>query len=58
MVASYDKLDAQLTYTTMSAAEKTAITNAVSAIAATDTLGRTRMAAYLFAVSPRYQVNR
>ncbi len=56
--ALVDKLDAQLMYASMPAAEKTAITTAVSAIAATDTLGRTRMAAYLVAASPRYQINR
>ncbi len=56
--AMVDQLDATMTHTTMTATEKTAIVNAVSAVAATDTLGRARMAAYLFAVSPRYLINR
>ena len=56
--ALVDKLDAQITYTSLTTPEKSAIVNAVNAIAATDTLGRTRMAAYLVAASPRYQINR
>jgi uncharacterized protein (DUF1800 family) len=56
--AMVDKLDAAMTHTTMSATEKVAITSAITAVSATDTLGRARMAAYLFAVSPRYLINR
>jgi uncharacterized protein (DUF1800 family) len=56
--AMVDKLDATMTHTTMTATEKTAIVNAIATIAATDTLGRARMAAYLFAISPRYLINR
>ena len=53
-----DKLDTLMTHGTMTATEKAAIVTAVNTIAATDTLGRVRMAAYLFAASPRYQINR
>lgn len=53
-----DRLDAQMTHTTLSAPEKAAIVTAVTSIAATDTLGRARMAAYLVAASPRYQITR
>lgn len=53
-----DRLGTALTHATLTQAEKTAIVGAVSSIAATDTLGRTRMAAYLVAASPRYQITR
>ena len=53
-----DTLDSQMTHATMTATEKAAIVTAVNAIAATDTLGRARMATYLVAASPRYQINR
>jgi uncharacterized protein (DUF1800 family) len=53
-----DKLDALMTHTTLTTTEKNAIVTAVNAVAATDTLGRARMAAYLVAASPRYQINR
>jgi uncharacterized protein (DUF1800 family) len=53
-----DKLDTLMTHGTMTATEKAAIVNAVDTIVATDTLGRARMAVYLFAASPRYQINR
>ena len=56
--ALVDKLDTLMTHTTMTTAEKAAIVNAVGAVAATDTLGRARMAVYLVAASPRYQINR
>ncbi len=56
--ALVDRLDAQLTHQTMTATEKSAVTTAVGAVAATDTLGRARMAAYLVAVSPRYLIER
>ncbi len=56
--ALVDKLDALLTHQTLTATEKTAIANAVGAVSATDTVGRARMAAYLVAVSPRYQITR
>ena len=56
--ALVDKLDALMTHSTMTATEKSAIVTAVNAIAATDTLGRARMATYLVAASPRYQINR
>ena len=56
--ALVDRLDALLTHTTMTATEKTAIVNAVNTIAAIDTLGRARMAIYLAAASPRYQITR
>ena len=53
-----DKLDAQLTHASMTPSEKSAVVTAVNAIAATDTLGRARMAAYLVAASPRFQITR
>ena len=56
--AMVDKLDAVMTHTTMTTVEKNAIVTAINAVAATDTLGRARMAAYLVAVSPRYLINR
>ena len=56
--ALVDKLDGLMTHSTMTASEKTAVVTAVNAIAATDTLGRARMAAYLVAASPRYQITR
>ncbi len=56
--AMVDQLDATMTHATMTATEKTAIVNAITAVSATDTLGRARMGAYLFAVSPRYLINR
>jgi hypothetical protein len=56
--ALVDQLDASLMHTSMPPTEKAAIVTAVSAIASTDTIGRARMAAYLAAASPRYQINR
>jgi hypothetical protein len=56
--ALVDRLDASIVNTTMTAPEKAAIATATGAVAATDTLGRARMAAYLVAASPRYQINR
>ncbi len=56
--AMVDQLDASLMHSTMPAAEKAAITTAVTAVSATDQLGRARMGAYLVATSPRYQINR
>ena len=56
--AMVDKLDALLAHSTLTAGEKAAIVTAVGAITATDTVGRARMAAYLVAASPRYQINR
>jgi len=56
--ALVDKLAATMTHDTMTASEKSAIVTAVSAIAATDALGRARSAAYLVASSPRYQITR
>ena len=53
-----DQLNTSMMHTSMPASEKAAIVTAVSSIAATDALGRTRMAAYLVAASPRYQINR
>ena len=53
-----DTLDAQLNHTSMSASERAAVVTAIGALAATDTLGRARMATYLLAASPRYQINR
>jgi uncharacterized protein (DUF1800 family) len=56
--AMVDQLDAEMTHTTLTTAEKNAIVTAINAVAATDTLGRARMAAYLVAISPRYLINR
>ncbi len=56
--AMVDKLDALMTHSTLTASEKTAIVTAINAVAATDTLGRARMAAYLVAASPRYLITR
>lgn len=56
--ALVDRLDANLTHTSLTPSEKAAIVTAVNAIGATDALGRTRMAAYLVAASPRYQITR
>jgi hypothetical protein len=56
--ALVDKLDASMTHQTLTATEKSAIVTAISAVSATDTLGRARMGAYLVAVSPRYLINR
>ena len=56
--ALVDALDVQMTHASLTANEKSAIVTAVSAIAATDSLGRVRMATYLVAASPRYQINR
>ena len=53
-----DTLDAQLNHTSLSAGERSALVTAVGALSATDTLGRARMATYLLAASPRYQINR
>ena len=57
-VALVDKLDSLMTHKTMTATEKAAVVTAVNAIAASDPTGRTRMAAYLVAASPRYQITR
>jgi uncharacterized protein (DUF1800 family) len=53
-----DRLDRDLLGNTMSPAMRTAIVNAVNAVAATDTLNRARTAAYLVVTSPHYQVQR
>ena len=42
----------------LSAAARTVIVNSVRSVAATDTLGRVRRAAYLIAASPQYQTQR
>jgi hypothetical protein len=42
----------------MSAGESAAIVAAVNAIVATDSLNRSRAAAYLVFASPRYQITR
>ncbi len=53
-----DKLSVLLMNGTMSAQMKAAIVSAVSAVSATDTLGRARTAVYLVAASPQFQVER
>ena len=56
--ALVDQLNAAMMHGSMPAGEKAAIVTAVTSIAATDPTGRTRMAAYLVAASPRYQITR
>ena len=56
--ALVDRLDALMTHSTLTAAEKNAIIAAVNAVAATDATARVRAAAYLVAASPRYQITR
>ena len=53
-----DQLDATMTHGTLTSTERNAIISAVNAVAVTDSLGRVRMAAYLLAASPRYQITR
>ena len=53
-----DRLDRNLLAGTMSAAMKSAIASAVSAVPVTDTLGRARTAAWLVVTSPQYLVQR
>jgi uncharacterized protein (DUF1800 family) len=53
-----DQLSAQLMHSSLSSAAHTAIVTAVNAVPATDGLGRARMAAYLVATSPQFQVER
>lgn len=53
-----DRLDRNLMAGRMSAAMKSAIVGAVNAIAASDTLGRARTAAFLVLTSPQFQVER
>ena len=53
-----DQLDASMTHGTLTSTERNSIVSAVNAVAASDTLGRARMAAYLLAASPRYQITR
>ena len=57
-VALVDKLDALMTHSTMTSAEKNTVVTAINAVAASDTAGRARAAAYLVAASPRYQITR
>ena len=53
-----DELNRRLLHNTMSAAMKSTIQTAVTSIAATDTLNRSRQALYLVATSSQYQVQR
>lgn len=53
-----DALDALMLHTTMSAAMRNTIITAVSAVPATNLLGRTQTAIYLVATSSQYQVER
>ncbi len=53
-----ERLDRDLLGGTMSAAMRSAIVSAVTAISATDSLNRARTAAYLVVTSPQYQVQR
>ncbi len=56
--AMVDSLDANLTHATLTSTERNSIVSAVNAVSASDPLGRARMAAYLLAASPRYQITR
>jgi len=56
--ALVDAFDSRMNHASLSVNERSAIVNAVAALPAADTLGRARMAAYLVAASPRYQINR
>ena len=53
-----EQLNATMLHGTMSTQMKNSIITAVQAVAATDTLGRARAAAYLVATSSQYQVER
>ncbi len=53
-----ETLNAEMLHGTMSTQMKNAIITAVNAVAASDTLGRARAAAYLVATSSQYQVER
>ena len=56
--ALVDALDANLTHATLSSTERNSIVSAVNAVSVNDPTGRARMAAYLLAASPRYQITR
>ena len=53
-----DELDRRMLHGTMSAAMKSTILTAVTAVASSDPLGRARQAVYLVATSSQYQVQR
>jgi uncharacterized protein (DUF1800 family) len=53
-----DKLDLVMTHKNMSDAMRSVIISAVNAVSASDPLARTRIAVYLVATSPQYQVER
>ncbi len=53
-----DELNRRLLRGTMSAAMRTQVLNAVTAVGSADTLGRVRQAVYLIATSSQYQVQR
>ena len=53
-----DELNRRLLYGTMTAAMRTQVLNAVTAVSSTDTLGRVRQAVYLIGTSSQYQVQR
>jgi len=56
--ALVDQLSAQLMHGSLSSAAHAAIVTAVNAVPLTDGLGRARMAAYLVATAPQFQVER
>jgi hypothetical protein len=56
--ALVDRFDQQLMGGRMSQAVRSAIVSAVQAVPASDTLTRSRTAAYLVLTSPQYQVER
>jgi hypothetical protein len=51
-----DRLDALLLHRTMSASMRSAVLNAVNAVASTDAVGRVRAAVYVIGTSAQYQV--
>ncbi|MFN0278241.1 MAG: DUF1800 family protein [Pyrinomonadaceae bacterium] len=53
-----EELNRRMLHSTMSAAMKSTILTAVTAVSSTDTLGRARQAVYLVATSSQYQVQR
>lgn len=53
-----DKLDLVMMHRNMSGAMRRIIIDAINAIPASDRLARARMAVYLVATSPQYQVQR
>ena len=57
-VALVNELDRVMMHNTLTPAVKTSIVNAVSTVAASNTLSRARMALYLVASSSQYQIER